>query len=161
MPNRISALIDSEQATGLYQSDDRGATWTLVSEDANITVRPFYFFHLYASPADGDELWVLTNKLWQSLDGGATWLQRSGTSTSSRRNTTVPSGLRISELLALDEALTAFAEQFPDKAQLVKLRYFAGFTIDEAAEILGISSRKANDVWTYARTWLFTEIGQS
>jgi len=79
MPNRISALIDSEEATGLYQSDDRGATWEMISEDTNITVRPFYFFHLYASPADGDELWVLTNKLWQSLDGGENWTQRSGT----------------------------------------------------------------------------------
>jgi photosystem II stability/assembly factor-like uncharacterized protein len=79
MPHRITALIDSEERAGLYQSDDGGENWTFVSDDANITVRPFYFYHLYASPADGDELWVLTNKLWQSLDGGKTWTQRAGT----------------------------------------------------------------------------------
>ena len=78
-PNRISALVDSEEKSGLYQSEDGGDTWTLISDDANITVRPFYFYHLYANPANGDELWVLTNKLWQSLDGGTTWIQRSGT----------------------------------------------------------------------------------
>ncbi|MDH3815094.1 MAG: glycosyl hydrolase [Acidobacteriota bacterium] len=79
MPNRISALVDSEEKAGLYQSEDGGDTWTLISNDTNITVRPFYFYHLYASPVNGDELWVLTNKLWQSLDGGTTWIQRSGT----------------------------------------------------------------------------------
>jgi photosystem II stability/assembly factor-like uncharacterized protein len=79
LPNRVSALVDSEEKSGVYQSDDRGETWTLISDDANITVRPFYFYHLYASPADGNELWTLTNKLWQSLDGGRTWTQRSGT----------------------------------------------------------------------------------
>ncbi|MDJ0835472.1 MAG: glycosyl hydrolase [Acidobacteriota bacterium] len=79
MPNRITALIDSEEKSGVYQSDDRGSTWKLISDDANITVRPFYFNHLYAAPTNGDELWVLTNKLWQSLDGGKSWKQRSGT----------------------------------------------------------------------------------
>jgi len=50
-----------------------------MSDHADIIVRPFYFFHLYASPVNANELWVLTNKLWQSLDAGKTWKQRSGT----------------------------------------------------------------------------------
>jgi photosystem II stability/assembly factor-like uncharacterized protein len=79
MPNRISALIDSETKAGVYQSEDAGATWTLISDDSNITVRPFYFNHLYASPVDENEFWVCTNKLWQSLDGCRTWQQRTGT----------------------------------------------------------------------------------
>jgi photosystem II stability/assembly factor-like uncharacterized protein len=79
MPERVSALVDSEEKSGVYRSEDAGRTWELVSDDPNVTVRPFYFHHLYASPVNGDELWVLTNKLWQSLDGGKTWTQRSGT----------------------------------------------------------------------------------
>lgn len=79
MPDRITALVDSEEKSGVYQSDDGGAHWQLISDDVNITVRPFYFYHLYASPVNPDELWTLTNKLWQSLDGGKTWTQRSGT----------------------------------------------------------------------------------
>lgn len=79
MPNRISALIDSEGKAGMYQSDDGGDTWTFVSENSNIIVRPFYFHHLYANPSDADEFWVCTNKLWQSLDNGKNWTQRTGT----------------------------------------------------------------------------------
>lgn len=63
------------------------------------------------------------------------------------------------DLLALDEALTKFAAVDPIKAQLVQLRYFAGLTIPETAEILHISHATAERYWTYARTWLFTELG--
>lgn len=45
------------------------------------------------------------------------------------------------------------------KAELVKLRYFAGLSIDEAADVLGISAPTAKRDWTYARAWLFREIG--
>jgi RNA polymerase sigma factor (TIGR02999 family) len=62
------------------------------------------------------------------------------------------------ELLALHEALDALAVQDPRKAELVKLRYFAGLTIDEAAEVLGISAPTAKRDWTYARAWLFRTI---
>ncbi len=62
------------------------------------------------------------------------------------------------DLLALDEALTKLAIQEPSKAELVRLRYFAGFTIDEAAELLGISRATAKRNWAYARAWLFAEI---
>jgi RNA polymerase sigma factor (TIGR02999 family) len=63
------------------------------------------------------------------------------------------------QLLALDEALDRFAAKNSQAAELVKLRYFAGFTSAEAAEILGISPRKANQVWAYARAWLREELG--
>ncbi len=65
------------------------------------------------------------------------------------------------ETVAVDEALEGLEIRNELAAKLVKFRYFAGFTNDEAAQILGISSRKASEVWTYARTWLFTRIGQS
>ena len=62
------------------------------------------------------------------------------------------------ELLALDEALAAFAAHDPRKAELVKLRYFAGLSIDEAADVLGISAPSAKRDWTYARASLFRAI---
>jgi len=78
-PNRISALIDSKEKNGLYQSEDGGKTWKWLTDHVGITQRPFYYYHLHASPHNGDELWVASNKLWQSLDGGQTWNQRTGT----------------------------------------------------------------------------------
>ena len=58
------------------------------------------------------------------------------------------------ELLALHEALDRLAEKHPEKAELVKLRYFAGLTADEAATALGISPSTADRHWNYARAWL-------
>jgi RNA polymerase sigma factor (TIGR02999 family) len=62
-------------------------------------------------------------------------------------------------LLALDEALDRLAATSPQAAELVKLRYFAGFSNAKAASLLGVSPRKANQVWAYARAWLREEIG--
>ncbi len=62
------------------------------------------------------------------------------------------------ELLALDEALAELARKHPDKAELVKLRYFAGLTVAEAAQALGISTSTADRHWTYARAWLYRRI---
>lgn len=59
------------------------------------------------------------------------------------------------DLLALDEALSALAAVAPRKAELVKLRFYAGLTIPEAAAALGISEATAQRDWTYARTWLY------
>jgi RNA polymerase sigma factor (TIGR02999 family) len=58
------------------------------------------------------------------------------------------------ELLALDEALTALAGEDPGAAALVQLRVFAGLTVGQAAEVLGVSRRTAERDWTYARAWL-------
>jgi len=65
------------------------------------------------------------------------------------------------QLLALDAALTKLAAEEPGKAELVKLRYFGGLTVDQAAEVLGISRATANRHWAYARAWLFDEIGRA
>jgi RNA polymerase sigma factor (TIGR02999 family) len=58
------------------------------------------------------------------------------------------------EILALDEALTRFAVEDPVAARVVELRYFAGLSIDETADVLGISRATANRHWAYARAWL-------
>jgi RNA polymerase sigma factor (TIGR02999 family) len=62
------------------------------------------------------------------------------------------------DVLALDEALTRLAEQHPEKARLVQLRYFAGLTVDQAAEVMGISPATADRHWAYARVWLLREM---
>ncbi|MBL7188063.1 MAG: sigma-70 family RNA polymerase sigma factor [Phycisphaerae bacterium] len=62
------------------------------------------------------------------------------------------------DLIDLDEALAKFAKQDKPKADLVKLRYFAGMTIEQAAEALGISHATAERHWDYARSWLHAEI---
>jgi RNA polymerase sigma factor (TIGR02999 family) len=61
---------------------------------------------------------------------------------------------RSARLLALDEALDRLATVEPRAAEVVKLRYFAGLTVAEAAAALGISSRTADNDWAYARAWL-------
>jgi RNA polymerase sigma factor (TIGR02999 family) len=58
------------------------------------------------------------------------------------------------DMLALDEALTALAREDPEAAELVKLRAFAGLTLAQAAEVLGIGRRTADRDWAYARAWL-------
>ena len=58
------------------------------------------------------------------------------------------------ELLAIHEALDRLAAKSPRKAELVKLRYFLGCTIPEAAELLGIAPATAEEDWTFAKAWL-------
>ena len=62
------------------------------------------------------------------------------------------------DLVALDEALTKLAAQHPAMAELVKLRYFAGLTVSEAAQVLGIATSTADRHWAYARAWLYREV---
>lgn len=73
-----------------------------------------------------------------------------------------PNGLAAPEadddLLALDEALDRLAALDPPKAELVKLRYFAGLSLAQAAEALGISTATASRHWTYAKAWLHREV---
>ena len=64
------------------------------------------------------------------------------------------------DIVALDEALAKLAEEDSVKAELVKLRYFAGLTIEQAAQLLGISRATADRYWSYARAWLFHEINK-
>jgi RNA polymerase sigma factor (TIGR02999 family) len=72
----------------------------------------------------------------------------------------IASGENADELIALDEALTKLAAEDSTKVELVKLRYFAGLNIDQAAEVLGISRATAIRHWSFARAWLFDFIGR-
>jgi len=66
---------------------------------------------------------------------------------------------RSDELLAVDEALDLLAKEDPVAANLVKLRYFVGMTMDEAAVTMGMPLRSTERTWTYARAWLRRRIG--
>jgi RNA polymerase sigma factor (TIGR02999 family) len=63
-------------------------------------------------------------------------------------------------LLALDEALERLAVQDPEVAQVVKLRYFAGLTIEQTAAAMSISARNVSRHWTYARAWLYQQLNE-
>jgi len=65
------------------------------------------------------------------------------------------------ELLAVHEALDKLAQEDPAAAELVKLRYFVGMTMEEAATALELAKRTAENLWTYARVWLHREIRKS
>jgi RNA polymerase sigma factor (TIGR02999 family) len=62
------------------------------------------------------------------------------------------------DLVAIDEALQKLTEEFPVCADLVKLRFFAGLTLDRAAECLGIGERTADRYWAFSRAWLYNEL---
>jgi RNA polymerase sigma factor (TIGR02999 family) len=72
----------------------------------------------------------------------------------------IAGGVPDEELLAVDEALDALAAHDPRKAELVKLRYFVGLTVEETAAALGLSERTAKRDWAYARAWLYREIAR-
>jgi len=72
----------------------------------------------------------------------------------------ITGGAPDEELLAVHEALDALAAHDARKAELVKLRYFAGFSLEEAAAALDLSERTAKRDWAYARAWLYREIAR-
>ncbi len=65
------------------------------------------------------------------------------------------------QLLAVHELLDNFAKQYPIQAEVVKLRYFAGMTNEETAQVLGISITTVKSYWTFARTWILHAIEHS
>lgn len=65
------------------------------------------------------------------------------------------------EVLVIDDLFEAFAIEHRKEAETAKLRYFAGFTLDETAKALGISTSTAHRHWEFARAWLYREIGRS
>jgi RNA polymerase sigma factor (TIGR02999 family) len=73
----------------------------------------------------------------------------------------LPEVMPTDDLLALDEALEALAREDPRKAELIKLRFFGGLTVEEAAQCLHIARATADRDWAYARAWLFERIHRS
>ncbi len=70
----------------------------------------------------------------------------------------VPQEVPSDDVLAIDEALSRLAAEDPTKAELVKLRYFGGLSVEDAGRVLGISRATADRYWAYARVWLYSEL---
>jgi RNA polymerase sigma factor (TIGR02999 family) len=73
----------------------------------------------------------------------------------------VPEDAPSEDILAVDEALSRLAAEDPTKAELVKLRYFGGLSVEDAARVLGISRATADRYWAYARVWLYSELNDA
>lgn len=73
-PNRVWTIIEAEDdQTGVFRSDDAGATWELVSQKAELLQRPWYYHRIHAHPSNPDRLYVQNTRLWHSADGGHTY----------------------------------------------------------------------------------------
>jgi photosystem II stability/assembly factor-like uncharacterized protein len=73
-PDRVWAIVDAELGKkGVFRSEDGGATWTRVNDNANLTQRPWYYHHIFADPQDPNTVYVLNTRLWKSTDGGETF----------------------------------------------------------------------------------------
>ena len=72
----------------------------------------------------------------------------------------VPEDAPSTDILAVDEALSRLAAEDPTKAELVKLRYFGGLSVEDAGRVLGISRATADRYWAYARVWLYSELSE-
>jgi photosystem II stability/assembly factor-like uncharacterized protein len=75
-PNRVWAIIDAAGAAqGIYRTDDGGETWTQLTDNADLTQRPWYYHHIFADPKNAEVLWALNVDLWKSTDGGTTFTE--------------------------------------------------------------------------------------
>jgi RNA polymerase sigma factor (TIGR02999 family) len=110
--------------------------------------------HFFAAAAEAmRRILVDAARHKQSLKGGG------GRQRVSLDGIELAAGAPSNDILALDEALEKLARDHPRKAELVKLRFFAGLTNDEAAEALGVSPSTVDNDWAYARSWLRVELG--
>ena len=156
----------------VYEELRRMAAHRMAAEPAGHTLQPTALVHeawlsLVAAPAQS----------WQNrahFFGAAAEAMRRILIASARRKLTQRRGARAlhldvdeveiaspqpdDQLLALNDALERFAALDPRQAELVKLRYFVGLKIEEAAEILGISAATAKRWWAFSRAWLYHEI---
>ena len=161
-----------ELLTVVYQELRRMAAHRMAGESPGHTLQPTALVHeawlsLVAAPAQS----------WQNrahFFGAAAEAMRRILIASARRKMASRRGARVDhldvdqieiaspgpddQLLAINDALERFAALEPKQAELVKLRYFVGLKIEEAAEVLGISPATAKRWWTFARAWLLNDM---
>jgi photosystem II stability/assembly factor-like uncharacterized protein len=72
---RVWAIVEAKDASGLYRSDDFGATWQKLTDNSDLLCRPWYYMHIYADPQDEDTVYVLNLGMHKSTDGGKTFVE--------------------------------------------------------------------------------------
>ena len=73
-PSRVWAIVEAEgEKSGVYRSDDRGASWEHLTNNQDLLNRPWYYLHIFADPQDPDTVYVNNLKMWKSIDGGKEW----------------------------------------------------------------------------------------
>ncbi len=72
---RVWAIVEAKDASGLYRSDDFGATWQKLTDSSDLLCRPWYYMHIYADPQDADTVYVLNLGMHKSTDGGKTFVE--------------------------------------------------------------------------------------
>ena len=113
-------------------------------------------FHFYAAAADAMRRILIDNARKKKSD------KRGGRQLRVEWNENIEAPAKPGDdLLALDEALTQLAEHDADSAQLVKLRFYAGLSVDEAADSMGLTRATAYRTWSYAKAWLRTKLGET
>ena len=70
---RIWATIESEVNSGIYRSEDYGASWTLITDQPYLLARPWYYQHIFADPTNSETVWILNTVCYKSIDGGKTF----------------------------------------------------------------------------------------
>ena len=156
----------------VYQELRRLAAHKMANENANHTLQPTALVHeawlklvgevdrkyrgrdhFFAAAAEAMRRILIDNarrKLAQRHGGGQQRLDVA--------DLEIATAMQDDDLLLIDDALEKLAALDPQKAELVKLRFFVGLTIEEAAEILGFSVPTAKRYWSFARAWLYQEI---
>jgi RNA polymerase sigma factor (TIGR02999 family) len=177
---RILSAIDQGDARAaeqllplVYEELRRLAAQKLAQEAPGQTLEPTALVHeayLRLVGADADQHWdgrghffaAAAESMRRILVDSAR-RKKSAKHGGGRRRILLDEAHRVTEspdtLLALNDALTRFATEEPAKAKLVKLRFFAGMSTPQAAAVLNISVATAERWWTFARTWLFADLG--
>jgi DNA-directed RNA polymerase specialized sigma24 family protein len=104
-----------------------------------------------------DGRWSLTGSYWRKQPSDPDAFPRS----TQPPSPTIPSACPAEEQFGIHDALECLARDDPQAAQLVKLRYFAGLSIEEAAEMAGLRRSSAYEHWAYARAWLRRHLTQT
>ncbi len=75
-PSRLWAIVETEgDKSGVYRSEDRGATWSHLTNNQDLLNRPWYYLHIFADPQDPDTVYVNNLKMWKSIDAGKEWAE--------------------------------------------------------------------------------------
>ncbi len=75
-PDRVWAIVESDdEKSGVYRSDDGGASWALLTTNRDLMARPWYYMHIFADPQDADTIYINNLKMWKSTDGGKNYTE--------------------------------------------------------------------------------------